>query len=117
MQADENQRVVQKFHEQENPSWSALVGRLILDITGVVEAEARLMRASIEPTLNSVLEQWLLQLVIAALAMVGSLILLAAVILLLHLWLAWWLSFAITGAATLIVALAMRAVISRKTAA
>lgn len=101
-----NQRIVPGVpEEQETPSWPALVGRLILDITSVVEAEARLMRASIEPTLTSVLERWLLQLVVAALALTGCLLLLAAAILLLHVWLALWLAFAITGAATILLAL------------
>ena len=70
MEPNDNQRIVPDVPEEhQTPSWPALVGRLILDITRVVEAEARLMRASIEPTLTSVLERWLLQLVIAALAL------------------------------------------------
>jgi hypothetical protein len=60
MLPNDNQRIVAEVEEHQTPSWPALVGRLILDITGVVEAEARLMRASIEPTLTSVLERWLL---------------------------------------------------------
>jgi hypothetical protein len=103
MESNENQRIVEQ--ERDPPSWPALVGRLILDITGVLEAEARLMRASIEPTLTSVLERWLLQLVFAALALIGCLLLVGAAILLLHLWLAMWLAFAITGAVTIVLAL------------
>ena len=102
----DNQRIVQEVREEhQNHSWPALVGRLILDITAVVEAEARLMRASIEPTLTSVLERWLLQLVIAGLGMIGCLLLIGAAILLLHIWLAMWLAFALTGAATILLAL------------
>jgi membrane-bound ClpP family serine protease len=91
--------------EVQAQSWPDLFGKLIMDFTKVLEAEARLVRASIEPTLTSVLEHWLLQLVIASIALLGCLLLVAAVILLLHLWLALWLSFAITGAVTLLLAL------------
>lgn len=105
MEPTDNQRIVQEIPEEhQTPGWPALVARLILDITGVVEAEARLMRASIEPTLTSVLQRWLFQLVFAALALLGCLLLIGAAILLLHMWLALWLAFAITGAATILVA-------------
>ena len=82
-----------------------MFGELILDFTRVLEAEARLMRASIEPTLTSVLEHWLWQLVMASIALIGCVLLVAAAILLLHAWLAWWLAFAITGAAMILMAL------------
>jgi hypothetical protein len=91
--------------EEHHHSWPDLFGKLIMDFTKVLEAEARLVRASIEPALTSVLDHWLLNLVFASIAVVGCLLLVAAVVLLLHLWLAWWLSFASTGAFTLLVAL------------
>jgi hypothetical protein len=106
MELDDNQRIVQEVGEEhQTHTWPALVGRRILDITGVVEAEARLMRASIEPTLTSVLDRWLWQLVSAAIALIGCLLLIGAVILLIHIWLALWLALAITGAATILLAL------------
>ena len=107
MEPDNNQQrmVREADQQQQTHSWSALVGQLILDISGVVEAEAQLMRASIEPTLTKVLERWLLQLVFAALTLIGSLLLIGADILLLHIWLALWLACAITGAATILLGL------------
>jgi hypothetical protein len=92
-------------------SWPALAAQLILDFTKVLEAEARLMRASLEPSLTAVLEHWLLHLVIASIAMVGCILLIGAVVLLLHGWLAWWLSLAITG--TLAIMLALCALLIR----
>jgi hypothetical protein len=91
--------------EAQAYSWPELFGQLVLDFTKVLEAEARLMRASIEPALTSVLEHWLWRLVLAALILTGGLLLVAAAILVLHLWVAWWLAFAITGAATIVMAL------------
>ncbi|HKD69506.1 MAG TPA: phage holin family protein [Candidatus Binataceae bacterium] len=103
MAPDSNQLSI---HEADQPhSWPDLVGKLILDFTRVLEAELRLMRASIEPALTSVLNRWLWQLVIASIALLGCILLVGAIILFLHLWLAWWASFAITGAATVLLAL------------
>ncbi len=87
------------------PGWPELISHLILDFTKVLEAEGRLIRASIEPSLTAVLEHWLLHLVIASLAMTGCILLIGAAVVLLHTWLAWWLSLAITGTATITVAL------------
>jgi hypothetical protein len=103
MALDNDQRAIQE--QDQTHSWPELFGQLILDFTRVLEAETRLMRASIEPTLTSVLEHWLWQLVIASIALMGGVLLVAAAILLLHTWLAWWLAFAITGAAMILLAL------------
>jgi hypothetical protein len=105
MALPDEQRAIQA--EDQNHSWPGLVGQLILDFTKVLEAEAKLIRASIEPALTAVLDHWLLQLVIAAIALTGCVLLVCAAILLLHTWLALWLSFAITGAATILVALSL----------
>ncbi len=92
---------------EQAQSWPALFGKLILDFSKVLEAEARLMRASIQPTLSAVLERWLWQLVMAGIALTGCMLLIGAAILLIHVWLAWWLAFGITGAATIILALGL----------
>jgi len=89
---------------KEIQSWPGLLAKLFVDFTRVVEAEARLLRASIEPTLSTVLDRWLMQIVTAAIALAGCLLLLAAVILLLHGWLPWWQSFGIVGAVTVVAA-------------
>lgn len=87
------------------PGWPGLISQLVMDFTKVLEAEGRLIRASIEPSLTAVLERWLLHLVIASLAMAGCMLLIGAAAVLLHTWLAWWLCLAITGAATIGLAL------------
>ncbi len=56
MALDNDRRPIQE--QDQTHSWPELFGQLILDFTRVLEAEARLMRASIEPTLTSVLEHW-----------------------------------------------------------
>jgi hypothetical protein len=86
--------------QHDSHSWPALMARLIADLTKVLEAEARLLRASIEPTMTAVLNRWLLQLIVASIAVTGGMLLLCAGVLLLHKWVEWWLAFGIAGAAT-----------------
>jgi hypothetical protein len=103
----DDDRLEQRLEGEQPQSWPALFGQLILDFTKVLEAEARLMRASIQPTLSAVLERWLWQLIVAGIALTGYLLLIGTAILLIHVWLAWWLSFGITGAATIILAVCL----------
>jgi hypothetical protein len=81
-------------------NWPALLAHLIIDFTKVVEAEARLARASIEPSLTRVLNRSLLQLILVSLAFTGTLLVLGAGILLLHRWMDWWMAIGIAGVAT-----------------
>lgn len=105
MALDDDPRTLREPLDGEQvQSWPALFGQLILDFTKVLEAEAQLIRASIRPTLSAVLERWVWQLIAAGIALTGCLLLVAAAILLIHVWLAWWLAFGITGAATIILA-------------
>ena len=92
--------------QADQQSWPGLLAQLIVDFTKVVEAEARLARASIEPALTRVLNRWLLQLVMVTLALSGVILLLCASVLLLHHWVEWWIAFAITGAVIMLVAVA-----------
>ena len=87
--------------QHDSQSWPALVAQLIADLTKVLEAEARLVRVSIEPTMTAVLNRWLLQLILASIALTGGLMLLCAGVLLLHKWVEWWVAFGIAGAVTM----------------
>jgi hypothetical protein len=78
-----------------------LLAQLIIDFTEVVEAEARLARASIEPSLTRVFNRCLMQLILVSFAFTGTLFLLGAVILLLHHWMEWWMALGIAGVVTL----------------
>ncbi len=87
--------------QADQRSWPALLSQLIVNFTKVVEAEARLARASIEPSLTKVLNRWLLQLVLASFALTGALLLLCAGVLLLHKWMEWWIAVGIAGVVTM----------------
>ena len=92
--------------EEESQGWPGLLAKLVVDFTKVVEAEARLARASVEPILSAVLERWLLQIVIVTFALTGCVLLLGAAILLLHHRLQWWEAFGVVGGLTVVVAVA-----------
>lgn len=107
MEPINHDRDVFEPHDEIHNSWPALLAKLIVDFTKVVEAEARVARASVEPILTAVLDHWLLQIAIAAVALVGCLLLLVATILLLHQWLPWWEAVGIVGAVAVVVPLAI----------
>ena len=92
--------------QAEQQSWPGLLAQLIVDFTKVVEAEARLARASIEPALTRVLNRWLLQMMMVTLALSGVILMLCASVLLLHHWMQWWIACAATGTAIILVAIA-----------
>jgi len=86
--------------QADQRSWPALLAQLIIDFTEVVEAEARLARASIEPSLSRAFNRCLLQLILVSFAFTGTLLVLGAGILLLHHWADWWMAIGIAGVAT-----------------
>ncbi len=87
-------------------SWPHLFGQLIVHFTEVIEAQVRLVGASIVPALTAVLNGWLLRLIAASVALTGLLLLLCASILLLHEWLRWWQAFGIMGVVSILAAMA-----------
>ena len=87
--------------QKHTDSWPHLLGRLVLDLTGMIDAQVRSLRAGIVPALTAVLDRWLLRLVAASVALTGMLLLLCASILLLHQWLQWWQAFGIVGVVSL----------------
>jgi hypothetical protein len=86
--------------QADHHNWPALLAQLIIDFTQVVQAEARLARASIEPSLTRVFNRCLLQLILVSFAFTGTLLVLSAGILLLHHWMEWWMALGIAGVVT-----------------
>jgi hypothetical protein len=86
--------------QADQRSWPALLAELIIDFTEVVEAEARLASASIEPSLTRAFNRCLLQLILLSFAFIGTLLVIGAGILLLHHWMEWWMTLGIAGVVT-----------------
>lgn len=84
--------------------WPVLLGRTLEDLAHIFQLELRLMGAKVPPLMMAVADRAIGALVILYLGIIGGSCLLAALILLLHLWLAWWECFAVGGVVTLVCA-------------
>jgi hypothetical protein len=82
----------------EITDWPQLLSETADDLTRIARTEAELMTVSLKRLVESETDKivgWTLLLVALS---YGSLLILGSVVLLIHLWLAWWLSLLITGA-------------------
>jgi Putative Actinobacterial Holin-X, holin superfamily III len=86
-------------------SWSQIVSRAIDDISRIMQSEVRLLEASLRKVLVEQVDRILASVTAAVILIAGGVCMIAALILLLHLWFALWLSWGITGGVLFIVAL------------
>jgi hypothetical protein len=95
---DENSRQVLA---EVTPNWPQLLSKTIDDLSRIAGTEMELLVAKLglllEAQTDKITGAGVLLLIVAL--SYGSLFLLGGIVLLVHLWLAWWLSFLITGAA------------------
>jgi uncharacterized membrane protein YgcG len=81
----------------ENPDWPQLLSKTVDDLSRVARTEIQLLEATLKRLIEAQTDKIAGMLVLVAALTYGSLFLLGGVVLLIHLWLAWWLSFLITG--------------------
>ena len=98
------------------PEWPALLGRMLEDLTRVLQLEIQLAENRISTSLGAIGDRILAGLVVLFAAASAAICLMVALILLLHRWLEWWQSLAAGGAAILILGLIAYAALSRRTA-
>jgi hypothetical protein len=78
--------------------WTTLAGRMIEDLSRVIQLELQLMEVRITPSLTAMADRAIAGLVILFAGALSGSCLLAALILLLHQWMQWWECFAVGGA-------------------
>ena len=83
----------------ETPNWPQLLSKTVDDLTRIAQTEIELLESKTRILLESQVDKIAGMLFLIVALSYGSLFLLGGVVLLIHLWLAWWLSFLITGAA------------------
>ncbi|MBF6570698.1 MAG: phage holin family protein [Candidatus Binataceae bacterium] len=83
----------------EDPNWPDLVARTVDDLSHLARTEIQLFEATLKRLIEAQTEKVVGALFLVVALAYGSLFLLGGIVLLLHLWLAWWLSFLITGGA------------------
>jgi hypothetical protein len=81
----------------ETPNWSELLSRTVDDLSRIARTEMELLAAVTKRLLEAQTEKLAGAMVLLIAISHGSLFVLGGVVLLLHLWLWWWLSFLITG--------------------
>jgi hypothetical protein len=92
-----------------NVEWPTLLGRMLEDVSRVIQLELQLLEAKLAPSLMAMADRAIAGLMILCAGVIGGSCLLAALILLLHGWMAWWQCFAIGGVVTIVCALAVNA--------
>jgi Putative Actinobacterial Holin-X, holin superfamily III len=83
--------------ENPNPNWPELLSKTVDDLSRVARTEIELLEASLKRLVETQTDKITGMLVLVIALAYGSVFLLGGVVLLIHLWLAWWLSFLITG--------------------
>jgi hypothetical protein len=81
------------------PNWAELLSKTIDDLSRIARTEMELLVAKLGLLIELQTDKIAGVLFLVVALSHGSLFLLAGIVLLIHLWLAWWLSFLITGAA------------------
>ena len=81
----------------ENPDWPQLLSKTVDDLARVARTEIQLLDASLRRLIEAQTDKITGMLVLVVALTYGSLFLLGGIVLLIHVWLAWWLSFLITG--------------------
>jgi hypothetical protein len=81
------------------PNWPHLVSKTIDDLTRIARTEMEILETRLGLLLEAQTDKIAGMLLLVVALAYGSLFLLGGVVLLIHLWLAWWLSFLITGTA------------------
>jgi len=77
--------------------WPTLLGRMLEDLSRVIQLEIQLLEAKIAPSLIAMADRAIAGMVILYAGVIGGSCLLAALILLLHQWMQWWQCLAIGG--------------------
>ena len=81
------------------PNWPEVLSKTIDDLSRIARTEMELLVAKLGLLLEAQTDKIAGMLFLIVALSYGSLFLLGGIVLLIHLWLAWWLSFLITGAA------------------
>jgi hypothetical protein len=95
-----------------NAEWPTLLGRMLEDVSRVIQLELQLLEAKLSPSLMAMADRAIAGLMILYAGVIGASCLLAALILFLHRWMEWWQCFAIAGVVTIACALAVYASIN-----
>jgi cobalamin biosynthesis protein CobD/CbiB len=93
---------------EPSPNWPELLSKTVDDLAGIGRTEIELLETRLKRLMDAQIDKLAGILVLVVALAYGSLFLLGGLVLLIHLWLAWWLSFLITGFVIAIAGLAFQ---------
>ncbi|HKV54312.1 MAG TPA: phage holin family protein [Candidatus Binataceae bacterium] len=96
-----------------SPDWPTLLGQAIDDLSRVAQAEIRLIELHFTAALENVIQDAMAMLIVATALLCAEGCFVAALILLIHQWLQWWIALAIAGAIMVISGVGLRIAIGR----
>jgi hypothetical protein len=96
--------------------WSTLAGRVIDDVSRIIQSEIGLLETTLRGTLEEQTDYALANLATVAVMICAAICMLGALILFLHQWLQWCLAFAIAGLVASAVGTAIHATAGRRVA-
>jgi Putative Actinobacterial Holin-X, holin superfamily III len=85
--------------------WPTLLGRMVDDLSRIVQTEFRLFEANLAGLLSSTVDRAISGMLMVAASVAGGACLLVALILLLHHWLEWWQAVGVVGLVMVLLAL------------
>jgi hypothetical protein len=77
--------------------WSSLLGRVVEDLSRIFQLELRLLESRMALSLSAMADRAFAAMIVVFAGAIGGCCLLTALIMLLHQWLPWWQSLAISG--------------------
>src|SRR5438270_3236072 len=95
-----NQNV--ELHTSDTPNWPELLSKTVEDLSRIVRTEGELLEATLKRLVEAQTDRIAGMAFLLVALIYASLLLLGGIVLLIHLWLAWWVSFLITGFAVAI---------------
>jgi hypothetical protein len=98
--ATDTDQVKHQFVPGDQPNWPELMSKTVGDLSQIAKTEIELLAANLRRLIESEANRVLGILFFLIASLYGSVLLLGGVVLLLHVWLAWWLAFLVTGGAT-----------------
>jgi cobalamin biosynthesis protein CobD/CbiB len=93
---------------EPSPNWPELLSKTVDDLTRIGRTEIELLETRLKRLLDAQVDNIAGILVLVVALAYGSLFLLGGLVLLIHLWLAWWLSFLIVGVVIALAGLAFK---------
>jgi hypothetical protein len=93
----------------ENPAdWGTLAARAVDDVSRVIQGEMQLLEVRVRSAIEGQVESIFLTLTAVAVAIVGALCLVVALVGFLHQWMAYWQAMGIVGLSFVLLGIVMR---------